>query len=103
MQCHDRPHARVLSRAGAEDPSARGASGGGVGIRILWPLAGAGCWVLGAGGARRGRGENMAITSHDVARLAGVSQPTVSRALRDDPRVSRATREKVRRAAALLA
>ncbi|MEU1050488.1 MULTISPECIES: LacI family DNA-binding transcriptional regulator [unclassified Streptomyces] len=44
----------------------------------------------------------MAITSHDVARLAGVSQPTVSRALRDDPRVSPATREKVKRAAQAL-
>ncbi|MET8468543.1 LacI family DNA-binding transcriptional regulator [Streptomyces sp. NPDC006422] len=44
----------------------------------------------------------MAITSHDVARLAGVSQPTVSRALRDDPRVSLATREKVKRAAEAL-
>ncbi|MEU9593745.1 LacI family DNA-binding transcriptional regulator [Streptomyces sp. NPDC048219] len=44
----------------------------------------------------------MGITSHDVAKLAGVSQPTVSRALRDDPRVSPATREKVREAARAL-
>ncbi|MFF3490415.1 LacI family DNA-binding transcriptional regulator [Streptomyces sp. NPDC002795] len=44
----------------------------------------------------------MAITSHDVAKLAGVSQPTVSRALRDDPRVSQATRAKVKRAAQAL-
>lgn len=44
----------------------------------------------------------MAVTSHDVARLAGVSQATVSRALRDDPRVSRLTRDKVSEAARLL-
>jgi len=44
----------------------------------------------------------MAVTSHDVARLAGVSQPTVSRALRDDPRVSSATKRRVREAVALL-
>ena len=42
------------------------------------------------------------VTSHDVARLAGVSQPTVSRALRDDPRVSEATKKTVREAAAAL-
>jgi len=42
------------------------------------------------------------VTSHDVARRAGVSQPTVSRALRDDPRVARETREKVLHAAAEL-
>jgi LacI family transcriptional regulator len=44
----------------------------------------------------------MTVTSHDVARLAGVSQPTVSRALRDDPRVAEATRRRVREAATRL-
>lgn len=44
----------------------------------------------------------MGATSHDVARLAGVSQPTVSRALRDQPGVSSATRARVRRAAETL-
>ena len=44
----------------------------------------------------------MAVTSRDVARLAGVSQPTVSRALRDDPRVSEETKKRVRDAAVLL-
>ncbi|WP_339996490.1 LacI family DNA-binding transcriptional regulator [Corynebacterium sp. USCH3] len=42
------------------------------------------------------------VTSFDVARLAGVSQPTVSRAMRGDPRVSGATREKVEYAARTL-
>ena len=44
----------------------------------------------------------MPVTSHDVARLAGVSQPTVSRALRPDSQVSAGTRERVRRAAETL-
>jgi LacI family transcriptional regulator len=44
----------------------------------------------------------MTVTSHDVARLAGVSQPTVSRALRGDPRVAESTRKKVLDAAAQL-
>jgi LacI family transcriptional regulator len=42
------------------------------------------------------------ITSHDVARLAGVSQPTVSRALNNSPKVSEATKQKVREAALAL-
>ena len=42
------------------------------------------------------------VTSHDVARLAGVSQPTVSRALRDSPKVSAQTRRRVRDAATAL-
>ena len=36
-----------------------------------------------------------AVTSHDIARLAEVSQATVSRVLRDDPKVRPATRERV--------
>lgn len=44
----------------------------------------------------------MPVTSHDVARLAGVSQPTVSRALRDQRAVSALTRVKVREAARAL-
>lgn len=44
----------------------------------------------------------MSITSHDVARFAGVSQATVSRALRGDPRVSEATQDRVRHAAQAL-
>lgn len=42
------------------------------------------------------------VTSHQVAKLAGVSQPTVSRALRDSHKVSIETKLKVRAAAEAL-
>ena len=42
------------------------------------------------------------ITSFDIAELAGVSQATVSRALRGDPSVSEETRQRVESAAATL-
>lgn len=41
----------------------------------------------------------MSVTSREVARLAGVSQPTVSRALRGDGRIADATRARIERAA----
>jgi LacI family transcriptional regulator len=44
----------------------------------------------------------VSVTSHDVARMAGLSQSTVSRALRGDPRVTGQTRERVLAAAASL-
>lgn len=44
---------------------------------------------------RAGAADRIAITSHDVARLAQVSQATVSRVLRQEPRVRPETRERV--------
>lgn len=44
----------------------------------------------------------MRVTSFDVAKAAGVSQPTVSRALRGDPSVSAATRDRIRQVAEAL-
>jgi LacI family transcriptional regulator len=49
-----------------------------------------------------GHGDGPVTTSFDVARLAGVSQPTVSRALRDSDKVSEETKARVRKAAAAL-
>ncbi len=45
--------------------------------------------------ANAGTGGTGAVTSHDVARLAQVSQATVSRVLRDDPKVRPETRDRV--------
>ena len=45
------------------------------------------------------RSKSGSVTSFDVARLAGVTQPTVSRAMRGLPSVSPATRDKVLAAA----
>lgn len=41
----------------------------------------------------------MSITIHDIAKIAGLNSSTVSRALRNDPRVREATRERIRRIA----
>lgn len=45
----------------------------------------------------------MNVTSHDVARLAGVSQSTVSRALRGEPGIAKRTQQRVRDAVEALA
>src|SRR3954471_8243949 len=45
-------------------------------------------------------GGESALTMEDLARIAGVSTITVSRALRDSPLVPEGTREKIRRIAA---
>ena len=45
------------------------------------------------------QGGRRRVTSHDIARAAKVSQPTVSRALRGDPRVAAATAELIRETA----
>jgi LacI family transcriptional regulator len=44
-------------------------------------------------------GDDKRVTSADIARLVGVSQPTVSRALRGDPRVAAGTTARIQEAA----
>ena len=50
----------------------------------------------------RTHGGTIPVTSHDVAQAAGVSQPTVSRALRNDPQIAKTTRLRVLEAARAL-
>ncbi len=52
-----------------------------------------------AAGVDMGRAPTGRPTSFDIAYLAGVSQPTVSRALRGDRSVSEATRERIKQIA----
>lgn len=56
----------------------------------------------GGGEQHLGRKPTGRATSFDIAFLAGVTQPTVSRALRGDKSVSRSTREKIQRIASEL-
>jgi len=59
------------------------------------------CPIAGSEGRRRVQSKKR-ITSFDIAEKAGVSQATVSRALRGDPSVSCETRRRVEAAAAAL-
>ncbi|MFM0013417.1 LacI family DNA-binding transcriptional regulator [Paraburkholderia sediminicola] len=47
----------------------------------------------------KSRGQKRTVTSHDIARLAGVSQPTVSRVLTGNDRVNQEARNRVLAAA----